>query len=98
VLQQRPVQAFSNTILRGRIMDGESMFSTGSLQMRLELLAQIFTTTVRSQSPDGHTHLRVTPRLKFSVGGKGFSLPAQEVEVRQLTEIIGERHIVMAMA
>ena len=69
-LEECPVQVLCNAVLSRGVMDSESVFSSHSLQVHLEGLAQIFTAAVGVQLVDVHIHLCLAPGLIFPVGSE----------------------------
>src|SRR5713101_1163215 len=93
-LEECPIQALRNAILSRGVMNGELMFSSCSLQMCLEHIAQIFPTSVHMQLADACVHLHPAPGLIFLVGHEDLIFLMKEVEVSESSAVIHEGHIV----
>ena len=68
LLDERPIQSLSNTVVLGSIMYGEFLSRTGILQMKDEFFAQILATAVGVKDFDPSTVLGDAPSLVLFVG------------------------------
>ena len=97
LLKKCPVQVLCNGVLCRCVMNGESMFSSCSLQVCLECVTQIFPTMVHMQLADAHVHLCLAPCFIFLIGTKDLAFLAQEVEMGESHAVVHEGHIVLML-
>ena len=97
-LKECPIQVLCNAILCRGVVNGESMFSSCSLQVHLKPVAQIFPTVVCMQLADACIHLCLAPCFIFLIGTKDLAFLVQEVEMGGLHAVVCEGNVVTAMS
>ena len=88
------VETLSDTIVLQSVMNSKLLLHSSCLEIHNKLLSKVLSTTIRVQCLDSDTVLGMAPSLELLVGGKGFALLAEEVQVREVGLVICERDIV----
>jgi hypothetical protein len=94
VLDNGVVLTFSDTVVLGSVMGSELLCSVSFLQMGDELLANIFSPSVRVENLHVSTKSSLAPSLKVLVKGEGLRLVTKTVNMCPASAVIHKGHIV----